>query len=180
MKRTIFHVAIAVSLGLAIIISTVWILGIRKSYSLYSTPWKSAPGTYYHIWTLNGEVGFDRDDHYFDLKSSRNNIEIHEVSFWSIIIITDRCYDGVDAGGAISAYRVHTMRVLCLPLLLGSLVLPTVAFFRFLHNLRHRHSDPSLCPRCHYDLRAHQPGQKCPECGAPIHSTPNPQTIDSE
>jgi hypothetical protein len=25
-----------------------------------------------------------------------------------------------------------------------------------------------FCPSCRYDLRAHQPGQKCPECGAVI------------
>jgi hypothetical protein len=25
-----------------------------------------------------------------------------------------------------------------------------------------------LCTRCGYDLRAHRPGQKCPECGTPI------------
>ena len=24
------------------------------------------------------------------------------------------------------------------------------------------------CPICHYDLRAHKPGQKCPECGTEI------------
>ena len=33
-----------------------------------------------------------------------------------------------------------------------------------------------LCPTCRYDLRAHQPGQKCPECGTLI-PAPNPATI---
>lgn len=26
----------------------------------------------------------------------------------------------------------------------------------------------NLCPTCRYDLRAHSPGQTCPECGTPI------------
>lgn len=28
--------------------------------------------------------------------------------------------------------------------------------------------DCTLCPICSYDLRAHAPGDKCPECGTPI------------
>jgi hypothetical protein len=28
--------------------------------------------------------------------------------------------------------------------------------------------DESLCPTCGYDLHAHHPGQKCPECGTPV------------
>jgi hypothetical protein len=32
----------------------------------------------------------------------------------------------------------------------------------------------ALCPQCSYDLRAHQPGQKCPECGALIAPRPQP------
>jgi hypothetical protein len=33
----------------------------------------------------------------------------------------------------------------------------------------------NLCPTCSYDLRAHNPGQRCPECGAqiPCPSTPS-------
>jgi hypothetical protein len=34
--------------------------------------------------------------------------------------------------------------------------------------LTHRRLEPGLCPSCSYDLRAHQPGQKCPECGTLI------------
>ena len=28
--------------------------------------------------------------------------------------------------------------------------------------------NPHCCPICNYDLRAHKPGQKCPECGTEI------------
>ena len=31
-----------------------------------------------------------------------------------------------------------------------------------------RSSRLGLCPMCSYDLRAHAPGQKCPECGTPV------------
>lgn len=33
---------------------------------------------------------------------------------------------------------------------------------------RERRRRDGLCPACGYDLRAHSPGQKCPECGQPI------------
>jgi len=33
--------------------------------------------------------------------------------------------------------------------------------------LRHQKRQ-GLCPACSYDLRAHHPGQRCPECGTPI------------
>ena len=31
-----------------------------------------------------------------------------------------------------------------------------------------------LCPTCSYDLRAHKPGDKCPECGTPIPAIQSP------
>jgi len=38
-----------------------------------------------------------------------------------------------------------------------------------LQTLKHRRQNrQGLCPTCSYDLRAHHPGQRCPECGTPI------------
>jgi len=31
---------------------------------------------------------------------------------------------------------------------------------------------PTPCPNCRYDLRAHTPGDKCPECGTTIPINP--------
>jgi len=50
----------------------------------------------------------------------------------------------------------------CIPMLLG---------FPLLILIRRRLSKAfreGLCPKCGYDLRAHAPGDKCPECGTPI------------
>jgi hypothetical protein len=41
---------------------------------------------------------------------------------------------------------------------------------------RRRRPIPGLCPICRYDLRAHAPGQKCPECGTLI-ETPRPPRL---
>jgi hypothetical protein len=34
--------------------------------------------------------------------------------------------------------------------------------------LKNRRLQPGFCPTCRYDLRAHHPGDNCPECGAPV------------
>jgi len=31
------------------------------------------------------------------------------------------------------------------------------------------------CPKCGYDLRAHRPGEKCPECGSPVPTPKDPE-----
>jgi hypothetical protein len=46
----------------------------------------------------------------------------------------------------------------CLPFLL-----PLLLFLR-----RSRRPAPGFCSTCGYDLRAHHPGEKCPECGTVI------------
>jgi hypothetical protein len=38
--------------------------------------------------------------------------------------------------------------------------------------LQRRRVPPGHCPTCRYDLRAHAPGQKCPECGTVIQTPP--------
>ncbi len=51
-------------------------------------------------------------------------------------------------------------------------VLPALEIFLLLLRHHPRHHRPTAgavpCPTCGYDLRAHYPGQKCPECGTPI------------
>ena len=51
------------------------------------------------------------------------------------------------------------------PLLL-SLILPAVWLRRFRSERRKKRE--GLCRRCGYDLRAHLPGQVCPECGTAV------------
>lgn len=54
-----------------------------------------------------------------------------------------------------------------LPLLL-SLILPGIIITRRIYlRIGHR-PQTGICPICQYDLRAHQPGQRCPECGHPV------------
>jgi hypothetical protein len=38
---------------------------------------------------------------------------------------------------------------------------------------RRRDAAAGLCPNCFYDLRAHKPGDKCPECGTPVPARPD-------
>lgn len=59
-----------------------------------------------------------------------------------------------------------------LPLWLLTLPFLLLASLPLLHFLpsrrRARRSAQGVCPTCAYDLRAHAPGSKCPECGTPI------------
>ncbi len=50
-------------------------------------------------------------------------------------------------------------------LLLFSL-LPAKQLHRFIQ--QRRRVGINCCPTCRYDLRAHHPGEKCPECGTAI------------
>jgi hypothetical protein len=45
---------------------------------------------------------------------------------------------------------------------------PAVVFFVW--SWRVKPPPPNICTICGYDLRAHQPGQRCPECGTEIPS----------
>jgi len=47
---------------------------------------------------------------------------------------------------------------------------PVVLHVRRERRRRYRQANPTLCLKCSYDLRAHQPGQRCPECGTRIAS----------
>ncbi len=56
-------------------------------------------------------------------------------------------------------------------------LLPAMAIGILLLKGRHRRLPAPgaiLCSTCSYDLRAHSPGQKCPECGTPIPAPSKP------
>jgi len=71
---------------------------------------------------------------------------------------------------------VLTISVSYLDLLILSLLLPTArlsippAFHLYRHFRTRRQKRLGLCLHCRYDLRAHPPGARCPECGTPVPS----------
>ncbi len=58
-----------------------------------------------------------------------------------------------------------------LVLLTGS---PLCCLLGYKRRTRLRRLRKGLCLHCGYDLRAHKPGQKCPECGTLIPTSPSP------
>jgi hypothetical protein len=71
--------------------------------------------------------------------------------------------------------RGYIFNVLIIPYWAPTLLFAGLpAFWLFQH--RPRRLKPGLCPKCRYDLRAHAPGQKCPECGTLI-ETPRPPRL---
>jgi hypothetical protein len=64
---------------------------------------------------------------------------------------------------------------------LAESLLPAAWLGRLAWNIRrHRHRlKQGRCPKCGYDLRAHHPGDKCPECATPVPPRPPPPTTDN-
>jgi hypothetical protein len=72
-------------------------------------------------------------------------------------------------------YRLPA-NLLVVPSVLSVLViLPLAALAEWTRRREQKHKLEMIgkCPTCSYDLRAHRPGDKCPECGAVI-AIPNP------
>jgi hypothetical protein len=66
-------------------------------------------------------------------------------------------------------------KTLTIPYWFPTLLFVAVPAWWFFLHLRRRRILPGTCPTCHYDLRAHAPGQKCPECGTVIETAiPSP------
>jgi len=69
----------------------------------------------------------------------------------------------------------------CVPhwlLLLLFFILPHI-WFRHFRRQRYRLRN-NLCLACGYDLRAHKPGNKCPECGTLIAKLPQPKSLPDQ
>jgi hypothetical protein len=61
---------------------------------------------------------------------------------------------------------------------LAALPLPVWWILTVRRRQRERRVRHGRCPHCSYDLRAHAPGQACPECGTPVSpSTPSTSRI---
>jgi hypothetical protein len=71
---------------------------------------------------------------------------------------------------------VTTIMIPCWPVLLLFALLATwVTILEVRYWRNQRRNRIGLCPTCSYDLHAHKPGDKCPECGTPISSSSPPQ-----
>lgn len=85
-------------------------------------------------------------------------------------------FGGLESGGWFYP-RGSYSRSVTLPywfLLLITALPPALWIVRLLR--RRPDLDSKLCPKCRYDLRTHNPGDKCPECGTPV---PDKGTITS-
>ena len=72
-------------------------------------------------------------------------------------------------GYRVEAYHSGTYRRLLLPFWMPfCAAFLTVLLLIGLTFRRRRKRNAGLCPTCSYDLRAHKPGQRCPECGVLI------------
>jgi len=61
------------------------------------------------------------------------------------------------------------------PLWFPAVLLILASYLAWRRCLRFRHPTFKLCHTCGYDLRAHHPGEKCPECGSPVPTPKDPE-----
>ena len=88
-----------------------------------------------------------------------------------------RSFAGIQAGQAFGFQgmdRTMTASILVLPFWFIALAAALLPFVRTIAFVRRRRWRPGLCRQCFYDLRAHKPGDKCPECGMIVENSPEP------
>jgi hypothetical protein len=91
----------------------------------------------------------------------------HDCDDWGVLPLGAR--RGIQGGLIAVAYPYLIATLLTLPV--GRwLVLGRIAGIRW--RKRKRRTRLGLCTHCAYDLRAHTPGQRCPECGMSIANSP--------
>lgn len=81
-------------------------------------------------------------------------------------------YSDVETGGQ-NLGDVMRIQLIGIPFWALLLILGIIPAWKFLQFLRKSPQTPNCCPKCRYDLRAHRPGDKCPECGTMV--GPEPQ-----
>ena len=79
-------------------------------------------------------------------------------------------FGGTWASGIPYSGYVEDVQHLQLPdwFVIAVALLPSVLCGLLIIRDRKRRASQGFCPNCRYDLRAHKPGDRCPECGAPI------------
>ena len=166
----LFPILAAGSLGLATAVAGVW--GVSYWYSL---------GVVH--WSPSDVGGMDRERSVYSVNGAIRIIRIAEADFrygplkpgWRLVCSS--FYPQFTVGGSRSLWFSRERLVtpsrphdslwvpLWFPTLL-SLILPAVWLHRFRSERRKQRE--GLCLVCGYDLRAHAPGQVCPECGTPV------------
>ena len=85
---------------------------------------------------------------------------------------------GRDSGEWFNCTAVSSLAILLIHVL-ASIIWHMTPWQRHLRLLEFRRTR-NLCMYCGYNLRAHRPGDKCPECGTLLIPTPAPATMPPE
>jgi len=173
MKRVLFNLAVFLSTVL-LLANVVYLFTDR--YALYSM----------HFWTRTCDlsltvaerrVAFEfasRDNSASGLRWTHSDVQVEKTP--PGIFLDARVDDGPSLIHKCAGVRVYTngLSYRCIaapawyPVPLWA-ILPALYLLRLCRRLRNRRiGGANLCPTCSYDLRAHNSGQKCPECGTPI------------
>jgi hypothetical protein len=149
--RWLFRLAIAVSLILCVGSVALWV----RSYYRWDR-WDS--GTVPRVYVLHARgraiLQWDRELGSRAQRSDISGVNLGAIRYESRSYVREAPY-----------FRELMIRYWILPPIF--LILPALGgFFRWRRRRKTRRA--GLCQTCGYDLRAHRPGQNCPECGTTV------------
>jgi hypothetical protein len=171
--RRVLHKALAV-LSLILLAATlvVWVRSYWRQDSA-----ETAGHTTWGVMSRLGAITFSHTEKNFvaTRRWTTQNITpgwhaIRETGFWFHYQTTEEEWELFSPPGT-PLPNVHMLvrsKTFTIPYWFPTLLFAAVPAWWFFLYLRRRRTPAGHCPTCRYDLRAHAPGQKCPECGTVI------------
>jgi hypothetical protein len=146
-----------------------WVLGYGTVRSISWPEWSPSRGAKTHqLWVFDGEICLEASRNFADLRlSPGQRAKSVETSQWISWLPLGYFYafDRVRDDGVLLSHHWR-LWMICPFACFYAAILP--AGWGLLHLASRRTKRIGLCPKCSYDLRAHKPGDKCPECGTVI------------
>ena len=181
MRRRLFPLLAAGSLAVAIGVVGLWVRSYWVQDSWLRTHWNGESVTDEMVWSFNGRVGYgsglteDTDPKWIaqrnaDAKSGlmdRWRYTGHRLQPGEGQQRLPSDYPLSQRGTPMTFTRVWGASHIPYWLILLLVAMPPCLWLRRFRSERRKQRE-GLCRSCGYDLRAHSPGQLCPECGSTV------------
>ena len=145
--------------GSAVLMVLLIVMWVRSYWIADFYSFSPRVGWRYCLFTLDGRIGIQI---FYGQPKVPESITAHSTSD----LINARAYLRLSHGVSESSF-VTVVPIVAIVLTALIALPPLLRRYRRLRVLKTAH-----CASCGYDLRAHAPGEKCPECGTPVPELP--------